>query len=49
LRPSHVQEVEREVDEGEEGGRRGRKRKIEVLEYQYDRDAEGEEGGSRVQ
>ena len=38
-----VQEVEKEVDEGEEGGGRksGRKRKIEVLEYHYERDMEG--------
>lgn len=33
-------EVEREVDEGDEGGRRGRKRKIEVLEYCYEPEME---------
>lgn len=40
---SNEQEVEKEVDEGEEGGgrRSGRKRKIEVLEYHYERDMEG--------
>ena len=38
-----VQEVEKEVDDEEGGGGRkgGRKRKIEVLEYHYERDMEG--------